>query len=237
MGVIPGNRVRWGGWLPRGLILVAALLATPSTPLVGQAHAAPNRAASVKALGKRLAGWVEEGTKEAHGKAIARIEAGVPPEALVAFLQAVEKHPHERLETVVLGAASYRRVKVRGHALLAFAEISPKRAVTAIERAANDPDAVVRRLAVAMADLHPSSAADQIIRELLGDDDALAKEVAEYLARREAELARIEAEEAALREAEEAELQAERDADRDADRDAEEEELIVIDDDEDEDDA
>jgi hypothetical protein len=107
-----------------------------------------------------------------------RVRLGAPPAALIAFLDAYGERPRAELLDVVRQLAQYRRVDVRAHALGAWAQTGPHEADLAIAAAADDVDAGIRRLAVALAERHPSPAASSRIADLLDHDRALAEEVA-----------------------------------------------------------
>lgn len=109
-----------------------------------------------------------------------RVRLGAPPVALIAFLDAYRAHPRAELLDVVQQLAGYRRVDVRAHALGAWAQTNPHEADLAIAAAADDVDAGIRRLAVSLAERHPSAAASSRITELLDHDRALAEEVAAH---------------------------------------------------------
>ena len=147
--------------------------ATPVQAAVGQ-----QRAVSVEALGNRLAGWVADADPKSHAKAVARVERGVPPGALGAFLVAAREHPDGIYREVIDAAARHRDVTVRGRALAAMAVNGRKAAEQAIARAADDHDRTIRRLAWALERIHPSPAAHEIVKEMLEHDEELAEEVA-----------------------------------------------------------
>ncbi len=111
-----------------------------------------------------------------------RVAQGLPPAALTAMLDACLEHPRSDLEPLVRDLAMHRTAAIRARALLAWAGLGPSASVEAIEAAADDGDAGVRRLAVVLGRLHPSDRAEAVLGELLARDNALAKELtAEHL--------------------------------------------------------
>jgi hypothetical protein len=113
-----------------------------------------------------------------------RVGQGAPPVALLALLDAYRAKPRPELLDVVQGLASYRRTDVRAHALTAWAQTGPHEADLAIAAAADDLDPGIRRLAVSLAERHPSPAASSRIDDLLAHDHALAEEIAARAAAR-----------------------------------------------------
>ncbi len=109
----------------------------------------------------------------------ARVRAGAAPGALMAMLDLLRTKPRADLGDVVQTLAGYRRNDVRGRALAAWAALGGRDADLAIAAAAADTDEMIRRLAVALAQLHPSPAAQVRIAALLAADPDLAAEVSE----------------------------------------------------------
>ncbi len=108
-----------------------------------------------------------------------RVAEGLPPAALTAMLDACLEHPRTDLEPLIRDLAMHRTSAIRARALLAWAGLGPTESVSAIEAAADDRDAGVRRLAVVLGRLHPSDQAEAVVGELLARDAELADELAE----------------------------------------------------------
>lgn len=161
------------GKLTGSITVVVCLLAGAPQPLY--AAAAGDR--SVEALAERLVTQLAEPGPQSAAEIRERIENGVPPGALVVWLDAYRGSPRYDLLDVVASLASYRRVEVRGRALAALAANEGTHSVAAIELAANDGDATIRRLAIGLAQRHPSATADEIIGRLLVRDPSLAAEL------------------------------------------------------------
>ncbi len=106
-----------------------------------------------------------------------RVDDGLPPAALSAMLDACREHPRQDLEPLIRELAMHRATAIRARALLAWAGLGPTQSVDAIAAAADDADAGIRRLAVALDRLHPSDRADAVVSELLAHDEALAEEL------------------------------------------------------------
>lgn len=134
---------------------------------------------SVEALAERLVTQLAEPGPQSAAEIRERIDNGVPPGALVVWLDAYRGAPRYDLLDVVSSLASYRRVEVRGRALAALAANEGTHSLAAIELAATDGDETIRRLAIGLAKRHPSATADEIVGRLLARDPALAAEVAE----------------------------------------------------------
>ena len=106
-----------------------------------------------------------------------RVDDGLPPAALSAMLDACREHPRQDLEPLLRELAMHRATAIRARALLAWAGLGPSQSVDAIAAAADDGDAGIRRLAVALDRLHPSDRADAVVSDLLAHDEALAEEL------------------------------------------------------------
>lgn len=106
-----------------------------------------------------------------------RVDDGLPPAALSAMLDACREHPREDLEPLLRGLAMHRATAIRARALLAWAGLGPSQSVEAIAAAADDADAGIRRLAVALDRLHPSDRSDAVVSDLLAHDEGLAEEL------------------------------------------------------------
>lgn len=157
-----------------GIAIVVAAAALRPVP----AQAEPGRDTSVQEVGARLVALYDEPGPLTAASLRERVAAGVPPGALLVLLDRYRAAPRADLVDVVRTLASYRRVEVRGRALAAWAALGGRDAVAAIDLAAEDSALVVRRLAVALAAIHPSARADEIVAELLRDDPELAAELA-----------------------------------------------------------
>ncbi len=107
----------------------------------------------------------------------ALIERGVPPRALIVWLDHFRKAPRVDVIDILLEVAQYRRTEIRARALVAWAECGDAHADRAIALAAHDLDRGIRRLAITIARRHPSPAASVYLDELLGRDSVLADEV------------------------------------------------------------
>jgi hypothetical protein len=144
------------------------------------AGAAELRAAetSVEDVTARLVAlYAEPGTESATALR-ERVDAGVPPGALLVLLDTFRAAPRSDLVDVVRMLSGYRGLEVRARALAAWASLGGSDAIGAIALAAEDTDPLVRRLAVALAVLHPSAPADEIVAALLRDDPELAAQIA-----------------------------------------------------------
>lgn len=159
------------------MALVGCLVAGVVT---GAPHAAasPQREVSVAALGQRLGQWVADTDPAQHRRAVERVQQGVPPAALAAFLAATRKHPDAQYEPLLARAARYRSVNVRGQALAALAAHGARQAASAIVSAADDHDRTIRRLAWALSKLHPSPSSHEVVAKMLARDPELAEEIA-----------------------------------------------------------
>ena len=164
---------------PAALRLVALFLVLFAGPqsLKQAAAQSSGREASVQVLAAQLTTWVADDTPSAHARALDRVRRGVPPGALAAFLAAARTHPDPRYLAIIERATRYRSVMVRGRALAAWAAHGRSQADLAIARAADDHDPLIRRLAWALSNMHPSPTGHEIIEALLERDDALARAV------------------------------------------------------------
>ncbi len=149
--------------------IVVGLAAQGTLPL--RAHAVEH---SVEDVTARLMALFAEPGPESAALLRARVDAGVPPGALLVLLDGQRAAPRADIMDVVQTLAGYRRVEVRARALAAWAASGGQDAVEAITRAADDTDPTIRRLAVALAAVHPSARADEIVAALLRDDPELA---------------------------------------------------------------
>lgn len=106
-----------------------------------------------------------------------RIAAGVPPGALMVFLDAFRTAPREELASTVRDLAGYRRVEVRARAFAAWAALDGLQADAAIALAADDVERPIRKLAVALALHHGTASADAVVADLLARDEVLRAEI------------------------------------------------------------
>ena len=157
---------RRAGWV--GPVLVAALL-------LGAASDA--RAEALTDLQLELLELVEQDDDASVAALRARVDEGLPPAALSAMLDACREHPRQELGPLLRELAMHRTAAIRARALLAWAGLGPTQSVEAIEAAADDGDAGVRRLAVVLGRLHPSDRAEAVVNGLLARDPELAAEV------------------------------------------------------------
>ncbi len=157
---------RRGGWL------LAAALGMSLT--AGPAYAGPED--SMLELQIELAEMVEQDDEQSVSALRARVDEGLPPAALTAMLDACLEHPRADLEPLLRDLAAHRTSAIRARSLLAWAGLGPAESVDAIEAAADDRDAGVRRLAVVLAKLHPSDRAEALVAQLLEHDPELAEE-------------------------------------------------------------
>lgn len=178
--VRPRSTRRWRCAVAAITLLTPAVGAAADAPgTTGNSRttvATPNRARSVEALSRRLQRWVADPDPIANAQAIARVQRGVPPGALVAFLVAVRDAPRPIFAAVVQQCTRYRRMAVRGYALAAMAALDPSRAGEAVALAADDRELGIRRLALTLAQQHPTPAAEAVIARLLARDRVLAEE-------------------------------------------------------------
>lgn len=159
--------VRRSGWL-FAAVLAVSLAASP-------AGASPTD--SMLELQLELAEMVEQDDAQSVEALRARVEEGLPPAALTAMLDACLEHPRSSLEPLLRDLSAHRTSAIRARSLLAWAGLGPSSSVEAIQAAADDADAGVRRLAVVLARLHPSDRADALVAELLERDPELAEEL------------------------------------------------------------
>lgn len=124
-----------------------------------------------------LAELVEQDDAQSVSALRTRVEEGLPPAALTAMLDACLEHPRADLEPLLRDLSAHRTSAIRARSLLAWAGLGPSQSVDAIQAAADDRDAGVRRLAIVLATLHPSDRADALVAQLLEHDPELAKEV------------------------------------------------------------
>lgn len=132
---------------------------------------------SMLELQLELAEMVEQDDAQSVAALRARVDEGLPPAALTAMLDACLEHPRSGLEPLLRDLSSHRTSAIRARSLLAWAGLGPSSSVDAIQAAADDADAGVRRLAVVLARLHPSDRADAVVAQLLERDPELAQEV------------------------------------------------------------
>jgi hypothetical protein len=145
--------------------------------VLGLGSGAANAAAgSMVDLQLELADLVEQDDAESAEALAARVGEGLPPAALSALLDVCREHPRGDLEPMIRSLAMHRTSAIRARALLAWAGLGPAASVLAIEAAADDRDAGVRRLAVVIGRLHPSERGDAVVAALLAHDPALAEE-------------------------------------------------------------
>ncbi len=160
---------------PEVICLAIVLGASSGAP--SKRPSAPTEIAAMQ-VSARLRELLADRSPSAAAALRERVQAGAPPAALVAMLDAYRVRPRPELLDVVQELAQYRRSDVRARALLAWAETSAHESDLAIAAAADDVDPGIRRLALVIAAQHPSPAADVRIAELLDHDPALAEEVA-----------------------------------------------------------
>ena len=158
------------------VLLAVALVTVPCA-------ATPARAASTAEDGSvgALARWLREQLVDPDpAAAIAlreRIAAGVPPGALMAWLDAFRSAPRAELASTMRDLAAYRRVEVRARAFAAWAALDGLEADAAIARAADDVERPIRKLAVALAAHHGTASADAVVADLLARDETLRAEI------------------------------------------------------------
>ena len=124
-----------------------------------------------------LAEMVEQDDVQSVSALRARVDEGLPPAALTAMLDACLEHPRAELEPLLRDLAAHRTSAIRARSLLAWAGLGPTESVDAIQAAADDRDAGVRRLAVVLARLYPSDRAEALVAQLLEHDPELAEEI------------------------------------------------------------
>lgn len=156
-----------------GIVAFAAVLGRAPSAVV----AAPADA-SVQAVAERLVALLAEPGPVSAAMLRERVDAGVPPGALLVVLDAYRAAPRADLVEVVRSLAAYRGVEVRARALAAWAALGGSDAIAAIATAADDTDPLIRKLAVALAVAHPSMHSDETIARLLVADAELAAEIA-----------------------------------------------------------
>jgi hypothetical protein len=156
-------------------ILLAFVLGTGAGAADVRAPVSAEKA--TEQVAKRLVDWLADPSPDAAKALRERVRAGVPPRALLKFLDRYRAAPRAEVLDVVKSLTGYRRVDVRARALAAWAATDAKQAELAITAAARDVAPSIRKLAVALAKQYPSEAAAIVIDELLARDEGLAAEV------------------------------------------------------------
>jgi hypothetical protein len=159
------------------MLALAALLATgPSGATLARASD-PAEQASVEALARWLCAQLVDPDPAAAQRLRERLAAGVPPGALMVFLDAFRSAPRPELAGTLRALSSYRRADVRARAFAAWAALDGLEADAAIARAADDVERPIRKLAVALAQDHGTASADAVVADLLARDEALRAEI------------------------------------------------------------
>ena len=153
---------------------VAIAVVAGSSPAQAWAQA-PD--ASVESVAQHLVALLAEPGPSSAAMLRERIDAGVPPGAMLVLLDAYRVAPRDDLKELVKALTSYRGVEVRARALSAWAALGGNDAVEAIAAAVSDTEPVVRRLAVALAAAHPSPRGDELVVALLRADPELAAQI------------------------------------------------------------
>jgi hypothetical protein len=156
-------------------VLLAFVLGTGAGAANVRAPVSPDR--STEQVAKRLVEWLADPSPEAAKRLRDRVNAGVPPRALLVLLDRYRAKPRTDVLDVVRSLAGYRRIDVRARAIAAWAATAPAQAELAITAAAHDVAPSIRKLAVALAKQYPSEAAEIAVEELLARDEALAAEL------------------------------------------------------------
>lgn len=139
------------------------------------AAAAPQaRSGQIDTLAAEVRDWVFDEDPNTAAWIEARVAAGLPAGVLAGLADACRQHPRVDLLGVLMELSEYRRPEVRARALAARAELGGQFAVSAIEAAADDLDPGVRKVAVALAGVHPSAAADEVLAQLRALDPEVA---------------------------------------------------------------
>ena len=142
------------------------------------AHAASAAAdPSVEALARWLCEQLVDPDPAAAIALRERITAGVPPGALMVWLDAFRAAPRRELAATVHELAGYRRADVRARAFAAWAALDGLEADAAIALAADDVERPIRKLAVALAQHHGTASADAVVADLLARDAELRAEI------------------------------------------------------------
>lgn len=161
--------------LVRRHLLVAMVLHWPAG-----AHAqavAPAREARIETASAQMRALVLDPTPEAGRRLVERVRNGLPPAVLAVVLDVLREHPRADALPVLRALATDRRPEIRGRALVAWAELGGVHASGAIATAADDVDARIRLLAWALAQHHPSAAADEVVQALAARDTEVAAHV------------------------------------------------------------
>jgi hypothetical protein len=132
---------------------------------------------SIEALARWLCEKLVDPDPAAAAAVRERIAAGVPPGALMVWLDAFRAAPRAELSATVHELASYRRADVRARAFAAWAALDGLEADAAIALAADDVERPIRKLAVALAQHHGTASADAVIADLLARDAELRAEI------------------------------------------------------------
>ena len=154
--------------------LVAITAAAALSPVRVQAQTPDT---SVESVAQHLVGLLAEPGPVSAAMLRERIDAGVPPGAMLVVLDAYRAAPRDDLRDLVKALTTYRGLEVRLRALAAWAALGGSDADGAIAAAAEDIEPRVRRLAVALAAAYPSMRGDEVVAALLNSDRELAAEL------------------------------------------------------------
>jgi HEAT repeat protein len=117
---------------------------------------------------------VRRGDAAAVAYVVRAVGEGLPPVALVAFLEAARTHPNPAYAPVLQRLAAYRSTRIRAWALLALASIGEGEAHRAVRRAMTDADVRVRLLGLEMAQTHTTPELEEAALRLLDRDPEVA---------------------------------------------------------------
>ena len=99
---------------------------------------------------------------------------GLPPSALVTFLEAARRSPQPSFVPALRHLMNYRRTAIRGRAMVALAALGGADAHYAIMTGLDDMDARVRRLAYELAKVYSDPAVEEAVLRLIQRDPELA---------------------------------------------------------------
>jgi hypothetical protein len=138
---------------------------------------APATEARIETVSAQMRALVLEPGPEAGRRLVERVRHGLPPAVLAVMLDVLREHPRADAVPVLRALARDRRPEIRGRALVAWAELGGVHASGAIAAAADDVDARIRLLAWALAQHHPSAAAEEVVHTLAARDAEVAARV------------------------------------------------------------
>jgi hypothetical protein len=157
------------------LFLAATLFAHASAHSTQSAEAhAEITARAAERHATMMRSLVKRGDPAAVAYVVRAVQEGLPPVALLSFLEAARRHPNPAYAEVLQALASYRSVRVRAWALLALAAIGEAEAHHAVTTAFGDADVRIRLLGLGMAETYTTPALEEASLRLLDRDPEVA---------------------------------------------------------------